>query len=319
MKAIRVHEFGGPEVLKLEDIPTPKPGSGEVLISIKAIGVNPVETYLRSGSNPNLPRPYTPGLDAAGLIESVGPEVTNLKTGDRVYTSDSESGAYAEFTIAKATDAHRIPDNITFEQAAGLNVPYGTAYRALFQKARALPGETVFIHGASGGVGIAAVQWCKAHGIRVIGTGGTEEGRQLALREGADHVLDHRAPDYLNELTTLTNGRGPDVILEMLSNVNLAKDLTVLALNGRIVIIGSRGKIEIAPRDAMSREASIYGLMLFNANESELRSIHAAIYAGLGYNTIRPIIGKRFPLADAPKAHEAVLAPGAFGKIVLLP
>jgi NADPH:quinone reductase len=319
MKAIRVHEFGGPEVLKLEDLPTPAPAADEVLINVKAIGINPIETYLRSGSNPKLPRPYTPGLDAAGIVESVGASVTNLKPGDRVYTSDSESGSYAQYTIAKATDAHRIPDQINFEQAAGLNIPYATAYRALFQKARAVPGETVFVHGASGGVGIAAIQWCKAHGIRVIGTGGTDEGRGLAKREGADHVLDHKAPDYLDQLVKLTNGRGPDVILEMLSNVNLGKDLSVVAQNGRIIVIGSRGKIEIAPRDAMAREAVIYGLMLFNATEAELRAIHSAIYAGLANNTLRPVVGKRFPLADASKAHEAVLAPGAYGKIILIP
>jgi NADPH:quinone reductase len=318
MKAIRVHEFGGPEVLKVEEIPKPSPGAGEVLIAVKAIGINPVETYMRSGSNPNLTRPYTPGFDSAGIVEAVGAGVTELKAGDRVYTSDTTTGSYAEFTVAEAKDAHRFPENVSFEQAAGLNIPYATAYRALFQKARALPGEMVFIHGASGGVGIAAIQWCKAHGLRVIGTGGTEEGRQLALREGAEHVLDHRAPDYLEKLTKLTNGRGPDVILEMLSNVNLGKDLGVLANNGRIVIIGSRGKVEIMPRDAMSREASIFGLMLFNATDPERKNIYAAIHAGLENGTLRPIVGKKFRLDEAAKAHEAVMAPGAFGKIVLV-
>jgi NADPH2:quinone reductase len=315
MKAIRVHEFGGPEVLKLEEVAKPTAGAGEVVIAVKAIGVNPVETYMRSGSNPNLARPYTPGLDAAGVIEAVGEGVTNLKIGDRVYTSDCESGAYAEFTLAKASDVHRLPERIGFEQAAGLNVPYATAYRGLFQKARARAGETVFIHGGSGGVGIAAIQWCKARGIRCIATGGTEEGRQLALREGADEVLDHRAPDYLEKL----RGREPNVILEMLSNVNLARDLTAVAQNGRIVVIGSRGKVEINPRDAMLREVSIFGLMLFNASETEMREIHAAIGAGLENGSLRPIVGKKFALADAAKAHEAVMTPGAYGKIILIP
>jgi NADPH2:quinone reductase len=319
MKSIRVHEFGGPEVLKLEEVTKPIPGKGEVVVAVKAIGVNPVETYLRSGSNPKLPRPYTPGLDAAGIVEAVGEGVTNVKESDHVYTADSISGSYAEFTLCKATDVHKIPDNITFEQAAGLNIPYATAYRALFQKAKAQPGETVFIHGASGGVGTAAIQWCKLHGIRVIGSGGTEEGRQLAREQGADHVLDHRSPNYLEELAKLTEGRGPDVILEMLSNVNLGKDLAAVAHNGRIVIIGSRGKVEITPRDAMSREAVIYGLMLFNATEAEVRAIHAAIYAGLKNGALRPIVGKKFSLKDAANAHQAVLAPGAYGKIILVP
>jgi NADPH2:quinone reductase len=319
MKAIRVHEFGGPEVLKLEEIAKPTPGKGEVVVSVKAIGVNPVETYLRSGSNPKLPRPYTPGLDASGVVEAIGEDVTNVRPGDRIYTGDSISGSYAEFTLCKADDVHKLPENISFEQAAGLNIPYATAYRALFQKAKARPGETVFVHGASGGVGTAAIQWCKIHGIRVIGTGGTGEGRQLAREQGADHVLDHRSPTYLDELAKLTDGRGPDVILEMLSNVNLGKDLSVLAPNGRIVVIGSRGKVEIMPRDAMSREATIYGLMLFNATPAEFRAIHAAIYAGLKNGGLKPIIGKKFPLSQAAKAHEAVLAPGAYGKIILTP
>lgn len=229
MKAIRVHAFGGPEVLKLEDVTKPVPGKGEVVVAVKAIGVNPVETYQRSGSNPKLPRPYTPGIDAAGVVEAVGEGVTNVKESDHVYTSDSISGSYAEFALCAAKDVHKLPENISFEEAAGLNIPYATAYRALFQKAKALPGETVFVHGASGGVGTAAIQWCKIHGLRVIGTGGTDEGRELIKRQGADEVLDHRAPDYLEKLTALTGGRGPDVILEMLSNVNLAKDLSVLA------------------------------------------------------------------------------------------
>jgi NADPH:quinone reductase len=319
MKAIRVHEFGGPEVLKLEEVTKPIPGKGEVVVAVKAIGVNPVETYQRSGSNPKLARPFTPGVDAAGVVEAVGEGVTSVKESDHVYTSDSISGSYAEFTLCAAKDVHKLPENITFEEAAGLNIPYATAYRALFQKAKALPGETVFVHGASGGVGTAAIQWCKIHGIRVIGSGGTDEGRELIKRQGADEVLDHRGPDYLEQLTKLTNGRGPDVILEMLSNVNLGKDLGVLAPNGRIVIIGSRGKVEITPRDAMAREATIFGLMLFNATPAELNAIHAAIYAGLKSVGLRPVVGKKFGLARAAEAHQAVLAPGAYGKIVLIP
>src|ERR1041385_3130539 len=189
MKAIRVHEFGGPEVLKLEEVTKPIPGKGEVVVAVKAIGVNPVETYLRSGSNPKLPRPYTPGLDASGIVEAIGEGVSNVKESDHVYTADSISGSYAEFTLCNASDVHKFPENITFEQAAGLNIPYATAYRALFHTTKAQPGEPVFIHGSSGGVGTAASQWCKIHGIRGIGTGGTEEGRQLAREQGADHVL----------------------------------------------------------------------------------------------------------------------------------
>lgn len=319
MKAIQVRQFGGPEVLQLAELPLPEPGPGRVRIKIHAIGVNPVDTYLRGGSNPGLPLPYTPGFDAAGVIEAVGPDAAGWKVGDRVYTSDTATGAYAESAVAEIGQIHRLPDNISFPQGAALNIPYATAYRALFQRANAKAGETVFVHGASGGVGTAAVQLARAAGLTVIGTGGTEEGRRLVMENGAHHVIDHRAPNYLEELTKLTGGRGPDIILEMLANVNLAKDLTVVAKFGRIVVIGSRGKIEILPRDAMSRDASVLGMTLFNTPAAERKAIHAAIEAGLENGTLRPVVGKRFPLAQAAQAHAAVLEPGSFGKIILEP
>ena len=196
---------------------------------------------------------------------------------------------------------------------------YATAARALHQKARALPGETILVHGASGGVGIAAVQLARAHGMRIIGTAGSERGRQLVKEHGAHHILDHGSPDYLKTLMDVTNGRGPDVILEMLANVNLAKDLTIVAKFGRIVVIGNRGTIEINPRDSMGRDASIMGMVLWNASERELISIHAAITAGLSTGVLRPVVGHEFPLRDAAQAHVQVLAPGAYGKIVLVP
>jgi NADPH2:quinone reductase len=318
MRAIRVHQFGGPEVLKFEEISSPQPGAGEVLIKVQTIGVNPVETYIRSGANPKLKLPYTPGTDAVGTIAALGEGVEGLAPGDRVYTSGTITGAYAEFTVAKQTSVHRLPESISFTQGAAVNIPYATAYRALFQRARARIGESVLIHGASGGVGLAAVQWGKAAGLQVIGTAGSDEGRIVVLNEGAQSVLDHRQTGYLNQLLELTNGKGVDVIIEMLSNVNLGHDLSILAPRGRVVIVGSRGKVEINPRDAMAREADILGLMLFNATSEELREIHASIYRGLSEGFLRPIIGREFALADAAKAHTTVMESGARGKIVLV-
>ena len=319
MKAIRVHQFGGPEVLQLEEIATPQPGPGQVLVRLRAIGVNPVETYQRSGSNPKLALPWTPGMDAAGVIESVGEGVENVRPGDRVYTSDTLTGAYAEFALCAPNQVHRLPANLSFPQGAAINIPYATAYRALHQRARALAGETVFIHGASGGVGIAATQIARAAGLTVIGTAGTEAGRRLVLEQGAHQALDHRAPDYLAQAMALTGGRGVDIILEMLANVNLAKDLPLLAKFGRVIVIGSRGKVEITPRDLMARDADVRAMMLFNATDAELAGIHAALGAGLENGTLRPIIGRERPLAEAALAHGQILEPGACGKIVLLP
>src|SRR5208282_760960 len=263
--------------------------------------------------------PYTPGGDAAGTVGSVGEGVTGFAPGDRVYVGGTLTGAYAEQTLAEAWQVHPLPSNVTFAQGAGVNVPYATAFRALWQIAHAQAGETVLIHGASGGVGVAGVQLARAAGLTVIGTGGTERGRKLAADEGAHHVLDHRAPDYLDALMKLTGGRGVDVILEMLANVNLAKDLTVLAPKGRVVVIGNRGNIEINPRDIMRRDAAVLGMVLWNASRHELASIHAGIVAGLENGSLRPVVGKELPLAEAHQAHRAVMEPGAFGKIALIP
>jgi len=189
----------------------------------------------------------------------------------------------------------------------------------LFQRAEAKPGETVLVHGASGGVGTAAVQLARACGLRVFGTAGSDEGQKLAIEQGADEVFDHGAPDHFEQVRNATNGRGVDVIVELLANVNLAKDLTILAKGGRVVVIGSRGRIEIDPRDTMQRDADIRGMVLPNASPAEMTSIHAALVAGLENGTLRPVIGKEFPLSEAAQAHRVVMEPGALGKIVLLP
>jgi len=320
MKAIRVHEFGGPEVMKLEDVPDLTPAPGQVVVSVKAVGVNPVDTYVRSGAYAAKPLlPYTPGMDAAGTVEAVGEGVESVKVQERVYVAGTLSGAYAEQALCDASQVHRLPERVSFAQGAGVNVPYATAYRALYNRAHGQPGETVLVHGASGGVGIAAVQMARAGGLTVIGTAGTEKGRKLVLEQGAHHVVDHRKEGYAEEIMALTKGRGVDVILEMLANVNLAKDLTLLALRGRVVVIGNRGSIEINPRATMQRDLSILGLTLMNATKEELVGIHAALIAGLESGTLNPVVGREMPLADAPLAHRTVMEPGAYGKIILIP
>ena len=320
MKAIRVHEFGGPEVMKLEEAPDLTAGPGQVVVSVKAAGVNPVDTYIRSGGYVVKPAlPYTPGLDAAGTVAAVGEGVASVAVGEGVYVAGTLRGAYAEQTLCEAAQVHHLPARVTFAQGAGVNVPYATAYRALYHRALGQPGETVLVHGASGGVGIAAVQMARAGGFNVIGTAGTEKGRKLVLEQGAHHVVDHREEGYAAQIMTLTKGRGVDVILEMLANVNLAKDLTLLALRGRVVVIGSRGSIEINPRTTMQRDLSILGLTLMNASKEELVSIRAALVAGLESGTLNPVVGRQMPLAEAARAHREVMEPGAYGKIVLIP
>src|SRR5436190_13399771 len=239
MRAIRVREFGSPEVLRLEEVATPQPGPDQVLVRMHAIGVNPVETYIRAGTYARLPElPYTPGNDGAGLVEQVGADVNEFKAGDRVYTAGSVTGAYAEFALCKKEQVHPLPANVSFAQGAAMGTPYATAYRGLFQRADAKPGETVLVHGASGGVGTAAVQLARARGLRAFGTAGSDEGRKLVREQGADEVFDHRAPEHFEHVMNATGRRGVDVIVELLANVNLGKDLTILAKGGRVAIIG---------------------------------------------------------------------------------
>jgi NADPH2:quinone reductase len=320
MKAIRVSAFGGPEVLTVEEAPDPRPGSGEVLVRVKAAGVNPYDTYMRSGGygagNPKLP--WTPGSDAAGVVEAVGADVA-LKPGQRVYTAGTITGAYAERALCKLAQVHPLPEGVTFAQGAGVWVPYGTAYHALFQLAHARPGETVLIHGASGGVGLAAVQLARAAGLVVIGTAGSDGGLELVRREGARYAVNHTAAGYRDEIRDQTAGAGVGLILEMLANVNLGHDLALLASRGRVVVIGSRGTVEINPREIMSRGSVVMGMLLWRVTEAEVAEIHAALQAGLANGTLRPVVAAELPLASAPEAHKRVMAPGARGKIVLVP
>jgi NADPH:quinone reductase len=320
MKAIRVTQFGDPSVMTIEEVPDIKPSSGQVLVRLKAAGVNPVDAYIRSGTYTRKPSlPYTPGLDGAGLVEAVGRGVGEVKPGDRVYVESPATGTYAEFCLVDHHNVHTLPSAITYSQGAALGVPYATAHQALFNKAKAVKGETLLVHGASGGVGIAAIQLAKAAGLIVIGTAGTEEGIKLARREGADHVLNHKQAAYLDELPKITGGKGVDVILEMAAHLNLGKDLGVLAFKGRVVVIGCRGSVEINPRDTMSRDAAIFGMTLFNATPEEKAHIHRDLVKGMEQGIIKPVIGKEMPLKDAPQAQEAVLQGGAYGKIVLIP
>ncbi len=318
MKAIIVREFGAADVMKFEEIATPEPRENQVLVRIKAAGVNPVDTYIRSGVYAQKPElPYTPGKDGAGIVEATGANVSKFKAGDRVLTADAGSGTYAEFAVFDEKQLIKLPENVSFEEGAGVFVPYATAFRALFQKAKGKSGETVLVHGASGGVGVAAIQWAKNAGLTVIGTASSDEGKRLVKEQGADFVVDHSQENYLEEILEISGGKGVEIILEMLANVNLQKDFDVLARFGRVSIIGNRGSLEFNPRAIMGKDASVLGLSLFNAPEADMDEIHAAIFDGLQAGFLKPIVGKTFALENATEAHRAVIEEKAFGKIVI--
>ncbi len=321
MKAIVVHEFGEPSVMRVGEVPNPSAGPDHILVRLRAAGVNPVDTYVRKGVYARRPHlPYTPGADGAGVVATAGSRVTGFSPGQRVYITGTVAGpfgCYAEMAVCEPAQVHHLPENVSFAQGAALGVPYGTAYRALLQRGDARPGETVLVHGGSGGVGTAAIQLARAAGLQVLATAGSRDGMRLLGDLGVDHAFNHGDPDYTERILAVTDGRGVDLILEMLANVNLAKDLNLLARFGRVVVIGNRGSIEINPRDAMTREADIRGMLLFNTPADEMAQMHAAIVAGLRNGTLKPVVGKELPLEEAPRAHESVMAPGAHGKIVL--
>ncbi len=311
MQAIQVTGFGGPEVLQLREVPDPTAGAGEVLVRLRAAGVNPVDVYRRSGAYANVPTPpYIPGSDGAGEVVAVGTDVQGRQPGDRVYVAGAPS--YAQFVAAPAAAVWPLPPALTFSQGAAIGVPYRTAYLALHLVARAQPGERVLVRGGTGGVGIAAIQLAACHGCDVVATSGTETGRVLVEGEGARASCGHGDVPRLAELA---DGHGYDVIIEMLANVNLGSDLTLLAPRGRVAVVGSRGEITIDPRDIMSRSAAVLGVM--GMTPEERRRIHLGLDACLRNGVLQPVVGATFPLLQAAASHRTVMSPGAHGKVVL--
>jgi NADPH2:quinone reductase len=315
-----VDQFGEPEVMQLVDVPDPVAGPGEVVVRLHAAGVNPVEAYIRSGKYARLPElPYIPGSDGAGVIESVGAGVTTHAAGERVYVAalGARNGTYAERIACPAHQVQTLPPSASFEQGASLGVPAATAYRALFLRAHARAGEIVLVHGASGAVGTAAVQLARAAGLTVIGTAGSDAGMRAVSHAGAHHVLNHHQDGYGSAVPGLTGGRGVDLVLEMLANVNLDRDLALLAPKGRVVIIGSRGRVEIDPRQTMGKESAILGTTLWVTTPDEFRQIQAGLRAALEAGTLKPVVGRTLPLEKARDAHRAILHERAAGNLVL--
>lgn len=321
MRAIRVFEFGGPEVLKLHsDVAVPFPKDNQVLIKVHACGINPVETYIRSGTYSRKPLlPYTPGTDVSGIIEAIGDRVTTFKKGDRVFTTSTISGGYAEYALAAEHTVYALPEKLSFQQGAAIGIPYFTAYRALLHSAHVKAGESVLVHGASGGVGLAACQIARAYGLTVLGTAGTEEGQKIVLQNGAHKVFNHREDNYIDAIKKSVGEKGIDVIIEMLANINLSKDLSLLSYGGRVIVVGNRGTIEINPRDTMAKESSIIGVALYSSTKEEFKQYAAALQAGMEIGWLKPVIGSQYPLEKVAQAHENIInSCGATGKMILL-
>ncbi|HSK67920.1 MAG TPA: NADPH:quinone reductase, partial [Candidatus Limnocylindria bacterium] len=244
-----------------------------------------------------------------------------LKEGDRVYVTGlrdrTSTGAYAEKAVCGAASAFPLPEGVSFGEGAALGIPALTAHRALFQRGRLKPGETVLVHGASGAVGHLAVQMAAAFGARVIGTAGTPEGKDLVLRAGAQSAADHATEDDLRAITDLIGGRGPDLIIEFLANRNLALDLRLVAKYGRVVVVGNRGSLDFNPRLTMAKEADVLGTAIWNYPDDEYLQSAAFVAEAVRSGALRPHVGASFPLREARAAHEGLLSKAGSGMTVL--
>ncbi|XP_047134314.1 quinone oxidoreductase isoform X1 [Hydra vulgaris] len=318
MRGINVSEFGGPNVLKLvHNLPIPVPLSKQILVNVKAAGVNPVDTYIRQGNHPLSPiLPYIPGKDGAGVVHQIGSDVKNFKKGDSIWFCGSVTGSYAEYCLCNEEDASHLPEKMTFDEGAMLGTPYLTASRALFQKAHVKEGMKVMVHGATGGVGTAAVQICQSLGIKVVATAGSAHGIDLLKSQGVDSIYNHHEEGYVEDI--IKHEGHIDVILEMLANVNLSKDLSIIGAGGTIVIIGSRGPVTIVPRAIMSSECVVTGVMLFKSTDDEKKDNFSIVNKGIKDNWLKPVLWKTYDLEFAKDSHKEIIENnGARGQIIL--
>jgi NADPH2:quinone reductase len=316
MKAMQMKDYGPASALTLTETSKPNFNADQILVQVGAAGVNPVDTYLRSGTNNySTTFPHTPGLDGAGTIVELGDQVTGFEIGQRVYFSRNLTGSSAEFAVCATTHTYPLADALSFEEGACLGIPYTTAHRALFGRANAKAGDKVLVHGATGAVGIATVQLALSAGMDVVASAGTQAGADLLREQGVESVIMHNEDNHLAPFQSLENGF--DVIIEMLANHNLDQDLKALAFGGCIAVIGNRGTVEINPRDLMARDASIVGVALANIKPNELALIAKALRPLFEKGVLKPVIRHCYDLTELAQAHEDVLKSGALGNLVV--
>jgi NADPH:quinone reductase-like Zn-dependent oxidoreductase len=321
MKAMRAHQLGGPEQLKLEDAPDPQAQAGQVMLRVRAAGINPADLVRLSGRLQPVSLPYVPGMDVSGEVESLGPGVSHLKKGDRVF-GRALTGGYAEKTCLNVAEAFPLPSNLSFEEGAAIPIPFFTAYQALHNKAAVKSGETVLVSAGGGGVGVAAIQLARIAGARVITTVGSREKAERVTALGANVAVNYKEQDFVAEVQKFTSQKGIDVIIENVAADNLAKDFVALAPRGRIVVIGTgTGKAADASFPvfaALSKDATMYGMSLINAGAAipEMAATLGRLFAD---GKIKAVVSKSYPLADASRAMEDLLASKVFGKLVLIP
>lgn len=323
MKAMVCESFGGPEVLALRDVPDPPaPGAGELTVRIAARGVQYVDVLMLAGKYQFRPEPpFIPGGEAAGTVVAVGPDVTRFKPGDRVMSRHT-LGACAELGNAKATLCDPVPKGMTLEQAGVFRGAATTAYHALLQRGRMRAGEWVLVHGAAGGIGIAAIQIAKLFGAKVIATASTEAKRTACLEEGADHAIGY-ADGFLDQVKALTGGRGVDIVYDPIGAAVTEESLRTLAWGGRLLVLGflGGGPAQIRSNYLLIKGIDVIGVRIGGLNETApdiARANMQALLSLAGTGALRPRISHRFRLEQAAEALRAVIDRQVIGKAVLV-
>ncbi len=321
MKAIKVHQFGGPEVLNLEDCPIKSPGFGQAKIKMKCVGVNFVDIYIRRGAySPSAELPYIPGKEGAGIVESVGQGVTHVKPGDKVAFT-GQSSVYAEECVVEADSLIPVPQSFSFEQAAAFPLQGMTAHYLLHEFRQIKPGDVVLIHAAAGGMGLLLVQWARKLGARVIGTVSSLEKAQAAKAAGAEDLIIYTEQDFVAEVMRLTGKHGADLIIDGVGKTTFKGDLEACALRGNIVVYGSAsGPPEpFSPTALMPRALTLSGgsLQNFLLNRKELLRRAEAVIAGIHEGWLKLRIDRVLPLAQAAEAHNLLENRQTIGKVLL--
>lgn len=321
MKAVQIHEFGGPEVLKVEEAPEPKIGSGDVLIQMEAAGVNYADVMLRAGVYPVKGLPVTPGFEVAGRIIDVGDGVTEVRVGERVVAM-VDFGGQAELVAAPAATVFSLPDSVSAAEAAALPVNYLTALHMLREFGRLVPGESVLIQAAASGVGTAAVQLAKLFGARVFATAGSDDKLALAKDLGADECINYTTQDFPEVVKAKTGGRGADLVLECVGGEVFEKSLLCLAPLGRLITYGVAGGVPatVLTPLLLFHNVSVIGFHLgryyqLKPNREPMHEILRLVVA----KKIRPVINTTFPLAEVARAHDHLSQRRTRGKVLLTP
>lgn len=319
MKAIQVSKNGDASVLELKTLPTPTPKAGEALVRLKAAGLNFVDIYIREGRYPR-PLPYIPGLEGAGIVEAVGPGVTEVKPGDRVAYS-STIGSYAEFNLIKAADLIPLPDSMSFEQGAAFPLQGMTAHYLLHEFYHVKSGDYVLVHAAAGGVGLLLVQWIKKLGGKVIGTVSNQEKATIAKAAGADHIINYTEQDFVAETKKITHDKGADYIIDGVGKTTFTKDLDAVKMHGTVCIFGSAsGPADpLLPNSLQAKSLTVSGGSLFNFlnTREELLMRANAVIAGIQAGWLKLKIDFVLPLDKASEAQQLLEGRKTTGKIIL--